>query len=177
MFKKILVAVDRSAMKQAVFNRAMAIAKPAGAEVLLLHVLTAEESGSPDMFVSPGLSYYPVVNDSVLTVYREQWQQFEQQGLETLRSLEKIAKANDINASYQQVAGSPGRIICTVADEWNADLIVMGRRGLSSIREMLLGSVSNYVLHHAACSMLTVHVSPDEDAENLDEIAATQSAS
>jgi nucleotide-binding universal stress UspA family protein len=177
MFKKVLVAVDRSEMKQAVFNRAMAIAKPANAEVLLLHVLTAEESGSPDMFVSPGLSYYPVVNDSVLSVYREQWQQFEEQGLDTLRSLASIAEANGVDVSYRQVAGSPGRVICSIADEWDADLIIMGRRGLSAIREMLLGSVSNYVLHHAACSMLTVHVEPDEDPANAGEIEAAQSAS
>ncbi|MEO0350033.1 MAG: universal stress protein, partial [Cyanobacteria bacterium P01_A01_bin.15] len=40
--------------------------------------------------------------------------------------------------------------------QWNADLIMMGRRGRSGFSELLLGSVSNYVMHHAPCSVLTV---------------------
>jgi glycosyltransferase involved in cell wall biosynthesis len=39
---------------------------------------------------------------------------------------------------------------------WDADLVVMGRRGLSGIKEMFLGSVSNYIIHHVPCSVLIV---------------------
>ncbi|NEO65320.1 MAG: universal stress protein, partial [Moorea sp. SIO4G2] len=35
-------------------------------------------------------------------------------------------------------------------------LIVLGRRGLGGLKEMVLGSVSNYVVHHAPCSVLVV---------------------
>ncbi len=37
-----------------------------------------------------------------------------------------------------------------------ADLIVVGRRGRSGLSELILGSASNYVLHHAPCSVLTL---------------------
>lgn len=40
-----------------------------------------------------------------------------------------------------------------VARNWQADVIVIDRRGIS---ELLMGSVSNYVLHHAQCSVFTV---------------------
>ena len=53
--------------------------------------------------------------------------------------------------------GHPGALIRDLAKDWNADLIVMGRRGLSSLQEVFLGSVSNYILHHAPCSVLVVH--------------------
>lgn len=172
MFQKILVAVDCSEMGRHVFHQALELAKPTGAELLLLHVLTAEESGSPEMFVSPGLSYYPVVNDAVLTVYRERWQHFEEQGLDMLRSLTEMAEANGVKVGYRQIPGSPGRTICAIAEDWDAQLIIMGRRGLSSIREMLLGSVSNYVLHHANCSTLTIHA-PEAGQPPANEAHAT----
>ncbi|MCZ8054719.1 MAG: universal stress protein, partial [Microcystis sp. LE19-12.2C] len=48
------------------------------------------------------------------------------------------------------------KTICKVAREENIDLIVIGRRGRSGLGELFLGSVSNYVLHHAPCSVLIV---------------------
>ncbi|MBF2089971.1 MAG: universal stress protein [Synechococcales cyanobacterium K44_A2020_017] len=176
MFQKILVAVDCSEMGRHVFNHALSLAKPIQAELLLLHVLTAEESGSPDMFVSPGLSYYPVVNDAMLKVYREQWQEFEERGLNMLRSLSDVAQSHGVTTTYRQIPGSPGRIICSMAEENGVDLVIMGRRGLSAIREMLMGSVSNYVLHHAPCSTLTIQVPEDGAAKPSDaqETAASR---
>jgi nucleotide-binding universal stress UspA family protein len=53
--------------------------------------------------------------------------------------------------------GHPEPLIRDLAKDWNADLIVMGRRGLSSLTEVFLSSVSNYILHHASCSILIVH--------------------
>lgn len=162
-------------MGRHVFNHALSLAKPLQAELILLHVLTAEESGSPDMFVSPGLSYYPVVNDAMLSVYREQWQEFEERGLNMLRSLSDVAQSHGVTTSYRQIPGSPGRIICAMAEESNIDLIILGRRGLSAIREMLMGSVSNYVLHHAPCSTLTIQVPEDGVAKPSDTQEAAAS--
>jgi nucleotide-binding universal stress UspA family protein len=54
--------------------------------------------------------------------------------------------------------GHPGPLIRDLAKDWNADLIVMGRRGLSSFTEVFVGSVSSYIIHHASCSVLIVHV-------------------
>lgn len=46
-------------------------------------------------------------------------------------------------------SGSPGERICKAADDHKADLIVMGTRGLGVLRRTILGSVSDYVVHHA----------------------------
>lgn len=52
--------------------------------------------------------------------------------------------------------GDPGKLICKVAAERQADLIVMGTRGLGLVKELLIGSVSHYVIQHAGCPVLTV---------------------
>ena len=58
------------------------------------------------------------------------------------------------------VAGDPRTEIVRVAEEWNADLIVMGARGLGAIATALLGSVSLAVARHAPCAVLVVRPNP-----------------
>ncbi len=48
----------------------------------------------------------------------------------------------------------PGQVIVHVAQESGASMIVVGTRGLGSVRRTLLGSVSDYVLHHAHCPVV-----------------------
>ena len=52
--------------------------------------------------------------------------------------------------------GDPASAILAVAKEADADLIVMGRRGLGDLAGLLLGSVSQKVTHLAECACLTV---------------------
>ena len=49
----------------------------------------------------------------------------------------------------QTAEGTPGETIVKIAQENNANTIIMGSRGLGTVRRTLLGSVSDYVLHHA----------------------------
>ena len=155
MFHKILVAMDKSEIGKHVFDKALSLAQATGASMMLLHVLSLEEQGLPgEPIVSS--HYYTAVNGNVLEVYREQWRTFEEQALELLHSRLDEAKTAGVPTESTQSAGSPGRTICDLAQTWGADLIVMGRRGRSGLNELLLGSVSNYVLHHAPCSVLAV---------------------
>ncbi|WP_238996619.1 universal stress protein [Paenibacillus pinistramenti] len=52
--------------------------------------------------------------------------------------------------------GDPGKIICKSAEQEQADLIVMGTRGLGLVSELLIGSVSHYVIQHASCPVTIV---------------------
>jgi nucleotide-binding universal stress UspA family protein len=52
--------------------------------------------------------------------------------------------------------GDPAPEIEAAAAEWGADLIVMGSRGLSGLRRVLLGSVAHHVLLHSRCSVLVM---------------------
>lgn len=157
MFQKILVAIDNSATSQAVFERALSLAKQNQANLMLLHVLSGDEENSPMWIPTHSDStYWEAGAETDLDNWRKQWETYEQEGLTKLRQL--IAKAHQvgINAEFRQIAGSPGRHICHLAWSWQADLIVVGNRGRSGVKELFLGSVSNYVLHHAPCSVLTV---------------------
>ena len=50
--------------------------------------------------------------------------------------------------------GDPGDNICELAEELEADLIIVGRKDRSGLEELLLGSVSSDVVHHAPCAVL-----------------------
>jgi nucleotide-binding universal stress UspA family protein len=52
--------------------------------------------------------------------------------------------------------GDPAAAILNLTREENADIIVMGRRGLGDLAGLLLGSVSHNVTHLAECACLTV---------------------
>ena len=55
------------------------------------------------------------------------------------------------------VVGKPaGSVICTEAKTESVDLIITGARGLSTARRTILGSVSDYVVHHTHCPVCVV---------------------
>ena len=156
MFHKILAAMDNSAIAKQVFDEALFLAKASQAQLMLLHVLSSEEEGSPALPAFPNLAYSPMVSNELLTIYQKRWQEFEQLGLELLQQAQDEATRAGVSTEFTQNRGNPGRTICKLAQNWEADLIVIGRRGLSGLSELFMGSVSNYVLHHAPCSVLTV---------------------
>ncbi len=156
MYGKVLAAVDRSDMGHQVFAEALEIAKANQSRLMLLHVLSLEEDGSPGVPLYAGPAVYPIPDETYLAAYRQQWDDYEQAGLDLLRSLTDEAIAVGIHPEFTQNTGNPGRTICDLSRTWGADLIVMGRRGRAALTELFLGSVSNYVMHHAKCSVLIV---------------------
>lgn len=70
---------------------------------------------------------------------------------------EQDAKSEGLKqVSSSSLVGDAADAILEAADKHGADLIVMGHRGLGRMQEMLLGSVSQKVLHHAKCNVLIV---------------------
>ncbi|MFN6515167.1 MAG: universal stress protein [Nostoc sp. CreGUA01] len=175
MFKKILVALDRSEVGQKVFDEALGLAKLTKASLMLLHVLSPEEDGSPYVPMVSNFDYYPGLNNQSFELYQKQWETFKNQGIQMLQSFCAQANTAGITTEFTQNLGNPGRIICDLARSYGADLIVMGRRGRSGLTELFLGSVSNYVLHHTPCSVHVVHLSVTAKKDEL--VKETTSAS
>jgi nucleotide-binding universal stress UspA family protein len=167
MLQNILVALDRSETHQHVLDEALTLAKATHASLMFFHVLNSFDKGYPYPMY-PSADAYPALYEEAIQAYTEQLQKFEQEGIAFLQSLTRQAAALDIPAEYSQSLGDPGKTICERAESWKADVILMGRRGRSGLREMLLGSVSSYVLHHAPCSVMIIQ-GVFTDAEALQE--------
>ncbi len=73
-----------------------------------------------------------------------------------MESAKKRCAQNGILFDKKVDFGDPGHKITKFAKSLNFDLIVIGTRGLSSIKEKFLGSVSNYVLHKSSVPVLIV---------------------
>ncbi|MGK7948905.1 MAG: universal stress protein [Xenococcaceae cyanobacterium] len=155
MFNKILVAIDHSTMSRKVFKAGLSLAKATGASLMLLHVLSSSAKDYPAPFIYYGLEYNPSAAP-ILEVYQEQLQTWKQEGQKFLSKLAEEAKQAGVKTEFRQAWGEPESYICDLAAFWSAELIIVGSRGLTGVKEMFLGSVSNYVTHHAPCSVLIV---------------------
>lgn len=149
MYHKILVAVDHSPAAKPVFESALKLAELTNSELVLLHVLSKEADDSPLSFAPMSLSYTP----EIMEQYQKEWDTFVRQCSQQLQSMSQQAEIQGVTAEVVQTQGNPGRVICQYAQDNNVDLIVIGRRGHSTLSEMLIGSVSSYVLHRSHCSV------------------------
>ncbi len=152
MYKKILAAIDLSELSLAVVEQALQLTQLCGAKLILLHVLSSEEEGYPILETFPYEGFEPVLANG----YLGRWREFEQQGLEHLRTYANQAHKVGVETEPFQVPGNPGKTICDLAIRHHVDLVIMGNRGRSGLSELLLGSQSNYVIHHAPCSIWVV---------------------
>lgn len=155
MFQKILVAVDESPLSQQAFEQALIFGRSMSAQLMLVHVQTPFETPYPNQ-VFPFETTYPTTNLVARQTQVEAWQVNEERGLQLLKQLVEQAIAAGVNTQSTQPLGNPGQTICDTAKTWGADLVIIGRRGHTGLDELLVGSVSNYVMHHAPCSVLTV---------------------
>jgi nucleotide-binding universal stress UspA family protein len=159
MLHRILVPIASSdTVGKCLFQEALDLAKVTRANLRLLHVLSLDDKDTPGILL--------LMNTPES---KKHWEKFEKPGLDLLKSFANQAIAAGVPTEYSQSLGSPSRIICETAKTWEADLIIMGRRGISGLSELILGSVSNYVTHHAPCSILIVQSSTSTKVENFKE--------
>lgn len=136
MFKKVLFPVDRSREAREAADVVIEVVKKYDSKLYLLSVLepTPEEgeTASPDAMTSP---------EAVAQL------------LETARSL---FAEQGLQSEVLEREGNPAFTICDVADEIDADLIVMGCRGLGLTEEGMTDSVTTRVINLSPCPVLIV---------------------
>ena len=165
MTDKILATIDSSDRSKAVFNTAVSLAQATKAKLMLLHILCEEDSDYP---ILPTYAYYLALKDNDDGLLYQQFDEYEQQQAELLSNLSQQAIVAGVDTEYTQISGIPGWEICELASRWSADLIIVGSRGLKGLKEMFLGSVSNYVTHHAPCSVLIVRTDANSVSYSTD---------
>ncbi len=161
MFEKILVPIQDEVDSQdrSIFENVLELAKWKHSNLMLLHVISSElVSPSIPRIAMPEAALYasPVVTDDLVTKYREIWRQAEKQGQNMLQALAEEARSQGIHVETAQDIGDRGRVVCSIAQSWGADLIVVGKPERSKLGEMFLGSISNYVVHNAACPVIAI---------------------
>jgi nucleotide-binding universal stress UspA family protein len=156
MFNKILVSIDNSDMTQHVVDAAVFLAKATGGSLMLLHVISPlDEPYFDPLFMQPTI-LYSELHQETRNKNLSDWEKFKQDKHNWLHYLCESATSAGVKAEFTLNIGEPSNRICDMARAWDADVIVIGRRGRRGFTEFFLGSVSNYVMHHAPCSVLTV---------------------
>jgi len=79
--------------------------------------------------------------------------------VDTAERLRAICGDRKIDITTDILFGSPESRIVETADEWKPDLVVVGSHGYSGWERLLIGSVSDSVVHHSPCSVLVVRTS------------------
>jgi nucleotide-binding universal stress UspA family protein len=133
--KTVLFPTDFSAAADQALHVALTLARDHGAKVVLLSVPPP---------IPPVEGYVPD-------------QDVEQLSREAAERLQVLADGiSSVPVETRVMVGAPGAAIVAAAKEYQADLIVMGTHGRTGLTRLLLGSVAEHVLRHAACPVLTV---------------------
>lgn len=148
-YQTIVVGTDGSQTAARALETAFELARAWDAE---LHVVTA---------------YRPLTDREVYERQRGLTPKAEEQVDEAVEArdlLGRVARSaaeKGVRIRVHADLGSAGEILVGVAAETGADLIIVGNRGMSGLRRVL-GSVPNYVTHHAPCSVLVVRTEGPE---------------
>ena len=142
-FSRILVAVDGSETSDKVFNIAAQLSKLSHGKLYVVHVVMPLSVGAFD--------YYDA---SVIQRFQED---LEERGKSLLAKYTALGE-RDYNITIETILtqGSPPDAILREATSKEADLIVVGSKGFSGLKQLFIGSVPNSVLHHAKIAVLLV---------------------
>lgn len=90
-------------------------------------------------------------------IFDEMADDLKSRGEGILKEVKKELESRGIINETCIQRGNPGQIITELSVKNNCDIIIMGSRGLGSIKSVIVGSVSNYVIHHAKCPVFVIH--------------------
>ncbi len=144
-YQKLLVATDGSKYSMAAASEAMGIAKRSGAELLVISVVLSE-TASPFDIVHTEMQHEMIAQKE----FRE--------GEKNVNDLLVIAKQEGVKVEGLIIEGRPYEAIVEYAREKGVDLIVMGSHGRTGMERLLMGSVTERVVGHAACAVLIVKI-------------------
>ena len=141
MFHRVLVATGGSPWSDNAVKYAIDLARDYGLELVILHVLTE----TPPYFIAEaGTSLDSLIEGS------------EEAGRHIIDEAADWAAEVGIQYETELVWGRVAEVICRVAQERDCDLIVVGSRGLTGFKRLMLGSISNAVAAKAPCPVLVV---------------------
>ncbi len=149
--ERMLVAVDGSGSGERALEMAAEVARAAGSELHLLHVVQLPSPGPGGWTVA--VSYVPEAEELVARNIEE----LERNARDFVEQrAARIRDASGVVVEGHLAFGLPSKEVVRFAEELGAGLIFTGSSGLGSMRRALLGSVSGSIVHHAHGSVMVV---------------------
>jgi nucleotide-binding universal stress UspA family protein len=148
MFRNVLVGYDGSPHAERALDEAIEIARADRSALTVMSVV-------PPVTPFAGIGTLAYGGAAVARVEAELEREFEQYLVD---AVERVP--DDIPVTRILAHGRPGPALVHQARKGNHDLVVVGSRGRGTARSLVLGSVSNYVLHHLKGAALVIHEDP-----------------
>lgn len=138
MLNTIVVALDDSEIAERVMQTLPGLVLPKSGKVVLCHVFSPPDA------------------DKELPADRPHPKSVEVSYLQVEKQLLSYQKQLSVDSELELVTGDPAEEIIRLANIYQADLIVIGSRGLTGMKRIVQGSVSSQVVEDAHCSVLVV---------------------
>ena len=143
MFNKLVVGTDGSETADEAVRKAADLARTSGAN---LHIVSAYEPVAPAR-----------LREEAVEVPKDlEWAINPRQDVDATLERAKGIAGDGVEVQTYARQGDPADAILDVAEEIEADLIVVGNKGMTGARRFLLGSVPNRISHHAPCAVLII---------------------
>jgi nucleotide-binding universal stress UspA family protein len=137
-YKVIVVGTDGSDRAGVAVREALMLAGLTGATVHAVHAIhtppVVEDANSVQMMMNEMRDHSDAIQQKLL----------------------EDAKRQGVTVEFHSSMGEPANALVELAERVNADLVVVGNRGMSGMKRFVLGSVPNKVSHHCPCSVLIV---------------------
>jgi nucleotide-binding universal stress UspA family protein len=146
LYTKILVGLDGSSDSMKAVDHALAIAKQNEAKVIVVHIIPSQlRTGvyTSSMAIPTSSEYLKRANEAVDVWFERIKQKAGEMDVEVETKL--------ISSGY-----SAGQIIVDLAEKENVDLIVVGTRGMTGFKKLLLGSVALEVVTYSHCAIIVM---------------------
>lgn len=139
-FKKILVPIDGSGTADNAFRYGLEMAETYQADLYAVVVADVGEAAYPLMQVNLDRNGFASVKEKAEAV------------------MERIKKQVPPDIHFTPVirVGVPGNVITSLVEEESIDLVIMGNSGKGSLSSFIMGSVSQYVIHHVKVPVLII---------------------
>jgi nucleotide-binding universal stress UspA family protein len=137
-FRRIIAAVDGSKASKNAAKKAVDLAKDTGVDIVALYVIQEPDEIYPELS-----TMYP---DAIVLMKKE--------GRSFLDDVKKMGSEIGVNVKTKLAMGYPDQEI--IKESGKNDLIVMGCKGKSALKEILMGSVCQKVLHHSSSPVMII---------------------
>jgi nucleotide-binding universal stress UspA family protein len=147
-FSKIVVGIDGSEESMRAAEYTISVAKLYNAELIAVHVLTSDIGY---IYSSPGVESPPLtIKEIVLLAEDEAKKWFDE--------IKEKANKKDIQLKTESIVAKKSLLntILEYVEEHNINLVVVGTRGRSGIKKMLLGSIASGLVTYSPCPVLVI---------------------